>query len=409
MKILLMNIQIAKPDRASGCKRLYGMMEIMSKKHEIVYFSASKKIGSENYIRLLEDLGIRVINGNHLELLSSLLKETFDLCFYEFYFIGHKYLDLVKALQPNSLTVVDSVDIHFGRVKKALQLGLVDNDDYLKKKKKELETYRKADLTIVVSEEDGVLLNEESIKNWSVISNIVPTKPRLKIERNEQIITFVGAFGHTPNIHAIEWFLNDVWHLIKRDLPEVVFKVAGPNLPNKLQERINNLKDVKYLGFVPDLSELYNETQVVVAPLTYGGGVKGKVNEAMANGIPLVSTSIGVQGIPAIDGEHCFIADASDDFASKVVKLMIDKRLQSEFSQNSQKLAVSTCGVDNAIKQIEKTFSLLGLTNKDLKTLTLVGKCISVLHFAILLPQKLIQHSMERFQILIKKVFGKAT
>lgn len=357
MKILIINKQVPQPDRASGCKRLYAILELLSVDNQIYYFAESE-CKQQEYVVNLEKLGVSVIHGEWRRLIKVILNTQFDVIIYEFYHTAHKYMSVLKIIQENALSVIDSVDVHFNRIKGEVDIGLISSRYYCYEKKREIAAYLQADLVIVVSDEDGIVLKEQNVKNNITISNIVPIRNRSIKDRGSPVILFVGGFKHLPNVYAVEWFLKNSWGLIKAKVPNICFHIVGGDLPKELEEMCASLMDVSYLGYVHSLDGLYDSATVAVAPLTYGGGVKGKVNEAMAYGIPLVTTSIGVQGIPAVDAVHCFIADDPVQFSEKVIRLVNDADLQQRFTKESSLLADKTCGTFNAKNQISKLIGL---------------------------------------------------
>jgi glycosyltransferase involved in cell wall biosynthesis len=137
---------------------------------------------------------------------------------------------------------------------------------------------------------------------------------------------FVGGFSHLPNQDAVLWFLNEVYPLMKGRLPNLKVTITG-NAPTE-EIRSKASKQVVVTGRVSEeeLQTLYNSAKVIVAPLRIGAGVKGKVVEALRMGVPIVTTSIGIQGLP---GHEAAIAVADDpaDFAKAVLDLLRDESL----------------------------------------------------------------------------------
>jgi glycosyltransferase involved in cell wall biosynthesis len=131
------------------------------------------------------------------------------------------------------------------------------------------------------------------------------------------VILFVGGFAHSPNKDGILWFVEDVLPLLRQDDNPWQLMIAGSNADEDIRGAA--AKDVCVLGFVSDekLNQLYQQAAVVIAPLRYGAGVKGKVIEAMAKGVPVVTTSVGAQGIAEPEGV-LFIANTAEHFAGQV-------------------------------------------------------------------------------------------
>jgi len=136
-------------------------------------------------------------------------------------------------------------------------------------------------------------------------------------------ILFVGGFGHPPNIDGALWFVREVLPVIRETHPDVPVVLAGSNPTDEV--RALESSGVTVTGFVSDevLAELYRTSRVAIAPLRFGGGVKGKVIEAMRHGLPQVTTSTGVQGLD-LTKDFVFAEDTAEGFAARVVQLLSD-------------------------------------------------------------------------------------
>lgn len=149
-------------------------------------------------------------------------------------------------------------------------------------------------------------------------------------------LLFVGACKHAPNRDAISWFCSEVFPLIQRQIPDIVLNVVGADPP----EDISSLhsESIRILGRVSEqeLHALYESVRMMVVPLRFGAGVKGKVIEALYNGIPLVSTAVGLEGIKGID-QLAAPHDSPADFAAEVVRLYTDEKKLEELSQRESK------------------------------------------------------------------------
>jgi hypothetical protein len=118
--------------------------------------------------------------------------------------------------------------------------------------------------------------------------------------------------------------------------------------------QLANLKGVRVIGYVPDTGPYLDRATLSIAPLRFGAGMKGKVTEAMAAGLPVVTTSVGAQGLKVTPGKHLLLADSSSDFANAVVRLLNDPDYGIDLGKNGQKFIASTCGPLIIEKQIEE-------------------------------------------------------
>ena len=135
-------------------------------------------------------------------------------------------------------------------------------------------------------------------------------------------IIFVGGFAHEPNVDAARFFVGDVLPLVHGILPEATFDIIGSHPPPEIVTLVGDA--IRVTGYVPDLAPYYGRARVAVAPLRFGAGMKGKICEAMAHGVPVVTTTIGAEGMDLTDGENVLIADSAAAMAQAVVSVYRD-------------------------------------------------------------------------------------
>jgi glycosyltransferase involved in cell wall biosynthesis len=156
-----------------------------------------------------------------------------------------------------------------------------------------------------------------------------PAPPTRPAEGEPLRLLFVGTQSYEPNRQGLAWFAREVMPLLRERVPLAV-DVVGPG------QRGAALSGVNHLGRVEDLTPCYERSHVVVVPLLAGGGSRLKVLEALAHGVPLVSTSIGVEGFDLVDGEHALIADDPRGLADRLVDLDRDLRGEGTLAAHVQ-------------------------------------------------------------------------
>ncbi len=169
-------------------------------------------------------------------------------------------------------------------------------------------------------------------------------------------ILFVGGFGHKPNTDAVLWFVQKVFPQILSEIPDIKFYIVGSNPPDVVKNLISD--NIIVTGFVTDeqLSEYYRNTKLVVVPLRYGAGVKGKVVEAMYNGAPIVTTRVGSEGLPGIE-DYLIECDDSDTFAELVCTIYRDHNRLMDLSQKSKSYIKKYFSEESALNILSKDIS----------------------------------------------------
>jgi glycosyltransferase involved in cell wall biosynthesis len=132
-------------------------------------------------------------------------------------------------------------------------------------------------------------------------------------------ILFLGAMNRPQNMESVRYFWETIWPSVQKDVPEAEFWVAGGGIPKAMERELSRDGRVKMTGFVDQVEEMYKSASVFVAPILAGGGIIVKILDAMAAGVPVVTTSYGNEGIRAKPGREVFVADNPYDFASSVV------------------------------------------------------------------------------------------
>jgi len=213
----------------------------------------------------------------------------------------------------------------------------------LKLKQLESRVFAKLDLGIAVSEPDRQHLERLCpegrfvvVENGVDVQAFVPDPHA--VEPNA--LVWVGGFHHYPNCEAVRFFLEDIYPRIKQEKAETKFYVVGGRVPDWLRELATGDRSIVLTGYVDDPLPYIQRAAVFVAPILSGGGTKLKVLEAMAVGRPIVSTSIGVEGIEGEDQEHFMVADRPEAFSSGVVSLLNDRLLRERLGANARKRAI---------------------------------------------------------------------
>ena len=150
------------------------------------------------------------------------------------------------------------------------------------------------------------------------------------------VLSFVGPDCNLPNVAGIKWFLANVWKQLRQKDSGYKLQIIGRWAPDHIAEVIGDNENVEYLGFVEDLPSVLKDT-IMIVPITIGSGIRMKILEAASMGVPFVTTSVGVEGIPVTDGKHCFIADTPEDFMNAIIR-MKDEQKRKELAENANQL-----------------------------------------------------------------------
>jgi polysaccharide biosynthesis protein PslH len=211
--------------------------------------------------------------------------------------------------------------------------------NHLKLRAEEERSWREVDACAVTSPIDEATMR----RAWpevrtAVVPNAVDTSffaPR-SCERDPRTILFYGTLSYFPNLDGLLFFLREVMPILRRTSPELRLRIVGASPPDAL--RRYESPDVTFTGFVPDLRVELERAGVVVAPLRIGGGTRLKVLEAMAMAAPLVSTTLGAEGLSVTHGRELLLADSAPAFASEIVRVLGDRELGAALGRGGRQL-----------------------------------------------------------------------
>ena len=184
---------------------------------------------------------------------------------------------------------------------------------------------RESDLTLTVSERDRDSLT--SAAGADINAAIVPIgiealeRTPVTPARSSNLLS-IATMHYPPNAEALRWFLDGVWPLLGVERPETTLDIAGQRPPGDIVAAGQRDARVRVHGYVEDVEPLYEQAAVFIVPLLSGSGVRVKILEAMARGVPVVSTTIGADGLDVEDGVHLLIADTPAAFAIAVRELL---------------------------------------------------------------------------------------
>jgi glycosyltransferase involved in cell wall biosynthesis len=269
-------------------------------------------------------------------------------------------LQAVKTHAPQALLWFDTVDLHYLREERMAQLegSEVLGEMAATTKRQEFQVMQNSDVTLVVSPvEKNLLAQELPNVNVQILSNIHEPVEHTQALNQRQHLLFVGGFQHLPNVDAVQWFVQEVWPIVQAAAPEIRVRIVGSQMPAKLKNL--DVPGVEMLGFVQDLDHLLSTSRISIAPLRFGAGVKGKINQAMAHGLPVVATSMAVEGMNLMHEEHVLVADTPEDFARELLRLYSDEALWNALVINGKDNIRSTFSRDVAKQTLNQ---LLGFS-----------------------------------------------
>jgi glycosyltransferase involved in cell wall biosynthesis len=324
------------PDRESGSLRMVNLFAILQKLGFKVTFAATNLEAPEPYVSSLQMRGIECLYRPYVKSVAKHLKqqgEVYDLVILSRADAAVKVMPAARRHCPRAKILFDTVDLHFLREER---LATLTGDKATmgmarQRKRQELELVELADTTLVVSEEERRVLAEEApAADVQVVSNIHQIFGSASPFEKRRDILFIGAFAHPPNGDAVRWLADAILPLIHSRLPSLRCHIIGADPPAQIRALADERLEIH--GYVPDVKPFFDACRLSVAPLRYGAGIKGKVNQSLAHGLPVVATSQAAEGMFLEDGKSVLLADDPRAFADAVIRLYRDEQLWNRLS-----------------------------------------------------------------------------
>lgn len=218
-------------------------------------------------------------------------------------------------------------------------------------KKQELEIMKQFDKMTCVGKEE-----QEELSDLGIDSEIIPNGtniPELK-EKNiaKNNLLFMGSLDYLPNNDGLEFFLKEIYPLVKKEVPEVKFNILGRMAPDWLEEEAKKDETINLHGFVPSVEPFIDSAEICLAPLRMGSGSRLKILEYFAQAKPVIATTIAAEGIDYEDDKNVLITDEPKDFAEKIISLLNDSNKQDQLGLEARRLVVEKYSWDSIAQKL---------------------------------------------------------
>jgi O-antigen biosynthesis protein len=330
---LIVDHHVPHPDQDAGSRTIAAMIECLQYAEYVVKFWPDNLNYDRDYARLLQKKGIEVLYGRLS--FDEWVKEngkSLSLALLSRPTVAQRYIDDLRA-HSEARIVYYGHDLHFRRmVMEAERAG----DPLLAAEAAgfgqiERSIWRRVDVVLYPAEEETALARSGSPRAATVIAYAYDDFGVERQAPKNREIVFVAGFANPPNVDAAIWLANEVLPLIWREAPDATLLLVGANPTEPVRALAS--KRVEVTGHVSEeeLRARYARARLAMVPLRIGAGVKSNVVESLRDGLPLVTTSVGAQGLPGIEGA-VRIADDADGLAQATVKLLLDDALWKEMS-----------------------------------------------------------------------------
>lgn len=358
-RVLVVDARVLCPDQDSGSLRMFNLLTVFQQLGWKVTFAPMNGQRLSPYTDAMQEHGFECIYDPFMVSFESLIVSRgneFDLIVISRATVAEIALPICLKYCPDIPIIFDTVDLHFLRSEREAELSESSEKQQSAKSMKalELDAISKCDAALVVSSFEKDLLAEALPgARVAVISNIHRVQDTVKSFTGRKDFVFIGGFEHPPNVDAMLWFASAILPKVLTHLPDAKLHIIGSKMPPAVRDLQG--EHIVTHGYVEDVAPFLTSCVLSVAPLRYGAGVKGKINQSMSYGLPVVSTNCGAEGMHLVHDHDILIADDPAEFALQVVRLARDEELWNSLSKNG-------------LRNIEEHFSF-ATARRDLKKL----------------------------------------
>ncbi|MGN6327370.1 MAG: glycosyltransferase [Rhodanobacter sp.] len=332
-RVLVVDAMTPEPTRDSGSLRLHAILQLLDKQGWSTSFIPDDGRASSREIAALGELGCET----SLESVPNWLRRhghelhAVILCRHT---VAGQYAELVRRHAPKAKLLFDTVDLHFLREQRAAEHGgsSMLAHQAAASQRSELALIAHSDVSFVVSPHEKALLAELVPQaRVELLSNIHPVHGCGRPFAGRADLLFIGGYGHPPNSDAIRWIASEIVPRLRQVMPDIRLHVFG-DMPDTARRELDT-PGLELHGRVADLTPWMDGCLASLAPLRFGAGVKGKINLSMSHGLPVIATTIAVEGMQLSDGINVLVADDAASFADAVRRLAHDEALWRQLSE----------------------------------------------------------------------------
>ena len=322
------------------------IIKVLRKKHHLLFGARDDQGLIEARAKLIS-MGVKIFFPVTVDTLENQLRSFFpDVVVLSRPNVVYELAALVRRVAPKAPIIYDTVDVHHLRLRRA-------GDDAARGMRElERQAGEKSDQVWAISPEDAAVFKKLCPdRSIGVVSSAHTLTDSPSGPDGRQGLIFIGNFAHPGNVAGLTWFFEKIWPQLIILAPATTLTIVGEGFPKTMHRFLG--VEVRSRGYVENLEQLLAGVRVAIAPLTFGSGIKGKVLDPMAAGVPVVGTSIAVEGMGRDIIQAVTVADGPEEFAKACVKLMQDEDIWSKCCFAGQRIVAQKSSLKNLSRQLE--------------------------------------------------------
>ena len=320
------------------------------------------------HVETLQKLGVECIHAPFHTSVPVFLEQRgreFDAVYITRYDIAERVLPAIRR-HTTAKVLFNNADLHFLReLRGALARGERDMSGPESTRRRELAVMDEVDAVLSYNETERTIIASHLLRNEHVFPCpwVLEHKGSGRPFAEREGLAFLGGFGHPPNREAVEYFVSAVMPLLATRRPGLRLHVWGSRLPESLAETLRAVAGDAVIveGFAESLDQVFDTCRVFVAPLLSGAGIKGKVLDSIAYGVPTVLSPIAVEATGLVDGVSTLVADTPERWVEQILRAHDDESTWSALSREAERLIDARYSFDHGLERMRDVFEHVGL------------------------------------------------
>jgi O-antigen biosynthesis protein len=338
-RLLIIGKVWPEPSSSAAGSRMMELIELFQSHGYDITFCTSASDSEYAADLTLSDVRVKKIKLNHASFNKFVKELNPTVVLFDRFMTEEQYGWRVSSECPNAVRILDTEDLHCLRLARAkawkqnreFSLDNLNNEEVAFR---EIASIYRCDLSLIISEAELTVLTQK----FGIDHSLLCYMPFLLDQIDENFPSYddredfisIGNFLHEPNWNAVQWLKREIWPLIRRELPGSRLHLYGAYPTKKVFELHNHDEGFLVHGRAESAEEVLKEARVLLAPLRFGAGLKGKLIDAMRCGTPNVTSTIGAEGIADGDDWSGYITDQPDNFAKLSARLYRDRKIWNQ-------------------------------------------------------------------------------
>jgi len=363
-RVLFIDYTTPREDQNAGAYAAIREIELVQALGYKVTFLPQNLAFLGNYTEELQRMGVEVITSPFYLSLADVLKERakeFDAAYITRYNVAADTVHLIRKHSPKTRIMLNNADLHFLR---ELRAALSENDEQRMEvmrniRDRELAMMQSVDLVLSYNDVEHAVISSHTDGQVKVMTCpwVVQIPDTVAPLEGRSGLSFIGSFKHHPNAEGVQWFCREVMPQLGAE--QLKLSIYGSSMGKELKKLSSEWIDP--VGFIEDLADAYQPHRVFVAPLLSGAGIKGKVLNALAYGLPIVLTPTAAEGIGLRHGHDCLIAKTPEEWVAAITRLNQDDELWHSMSKAARAYVATQFSFEAGKAKMKAAFEAVDL------------------------------------------------